>query len=702
MLNLPEKQEVKINAQDLKKMKNLRMLIVRNAEFFGGHVHLPSNLRLLDWEEYPSPCLPSDFLPEKIVMLELRHSHLTLDKPFKGFQKASKFEVIAPRPRILMPFNYHSKGGSMSFWIGQKFPRIALCFIFGLGNKRTDASKAEEVMIYSCGVHEYKEDEEMEKPNLILCTSSSPNNTKLGCNDYFHDTQFSRESPENQCQYDDTLGIDCCSLPENLRLYEISHEKIQQLSASINPEMLEGNDYMAQNKGNTTYIMLADTRHQSKEMSSLHLQLYGDSTWDPMLLECQLNCMNENQLVPNYCHTSENKGKRESETEVDLTLARALIPPTKAGAKAYENVVLKEDLESREKIRMKTDDIHMESQGKPELSENSCSLRERKENSWHHAEAARAVTSKSEPTQKVPPIIIHLADNIMLADQEPEPKGSPVLEYEAKGNEVVLIPMEHNTCQFDISLRDDNMEAFYAALHAETYAPPSPLALGDTRDDSKLAYPQMSEETKKALEILKEFLSNQFCHLLQPASSSSMKTTLDYLYTLFADEYDDVSLSVKSLTLQLSADFTQWSWDYIDASMKLESSTAGLSKLDTLEESLKANKNQFIEFVSIENELGSQLAYLEERMKELEEQINAIKSNISISTVARDTALGKKRETFEAGRVLKAQRDELRKRRPRLRAELESAKATKANIEDEWSNIREKFDRLFNMYGLDY
>lgn len=87
MLSLPEKQEVQLKAEDLRNMRNLRMLIIRNAEFFGGHVHLPSSLRLLDWEDYPSQVLPSDFLPEKIVMLELRHNHLTLDKPFKVFRR---------------------------------------------------------------------------------------------------------------------------------------------------------------------------------------------------------------------------------------------------------------------------------------------------------------------------------------------------------------------------------------------------------------------------------------------------------------------------------------------------------------------------------------------------------------------------------------------------------------------------------------
>ncbi|XLT60594.1 hypothetical protein HN873_053198, partial [Arachis hypogaea] len=84
MLDLPEKQEVQLSDQDFRKLKNLRMLIIRNAEFSGGHVHLPRNLRLLDWKEYPSPSLPSDFLPEKIVMLELQHSHLyTLEESFK-------------------------------------------------------------------------------------------------------------------------------------------------------------------------------------------------------------------------------------------------------------------------------------------------------------------------------------------------------------------------------------------------------------------------------------------------------------------------------------------------------------------------------------------------------------------------------------------------------------------------------------------
>lgn len=331
-----------------------------------------------------------------------------------------------------------------------------------------------------------------------------------------------------------------------------------------------------------------------------------------------------------------------------------------------------------------------------QLSENSCSMRITKENSWNQAEASGAATSKLEPTQEVP-TTIHPAENFVLADQESEPRGPPVLRYETKRDELDVFPVAHNTNHFDLTMRDDNMEAFYAALHAETFALPT---LRDTRDDSKLAHPKMSEETKKALEMLKEILSKPFYQLLDPGSSSSIQTALEYLSTLSAD--DDVSLCLKSLVLQLSTDITQWSCDYIDASTKLESSTAGLSKLDALEEGLIANKNQFSEFSSIENELCSQLVCLEQRLKELEEQIKAIKYNISNSKVARDTAFIKKREIFEKGRTLKAQRDQLRRQRPCLRSEQESAKATKANIEDEWSKIREKLDGILNIVGSNY
>jgi len=70
-----------INA--FKKMKNLRILIIRNTTFSTAPSGLPNSLRLLDWKGYPSKSFPSDFYPERIVDFKLPHSSLMLEKPFK-------------------------------------------------------------------------------------------------------------------------------------------------------------------------------------------------------------------------------------------------------------------------------------------------------------------------------------------------------------------------------------------------------------------------------------------------------------------------------------------------------------------------------------------------------------------------------------------------------------------------------------------
>ncbi|KAL2338798.1 hypothetical protein Fmac_013244 [Flemingia macrophylla] len=69
-----------------KKMKNLRILIVRNAIFSHGPSYLPNSLRLLDWKGYPSKSFPPDFYPRRIVDFKLPHSSLILQKPFQKFE----------------------------------------------------------------------------------------------------------------------------------------------------------------------------------------------------------------------------------------------------------------------------------------------------------------------------------------------------------------------------------------------------------------------------------------------------------------------------------------------------------------------------------------------------------------------------------------------------------------------------------------
>ena len=82
MLNAPRDSEVQWDGNALKKMKNLSILVVKSACFSCGPKHLPNGLRVLDWEQYPSSSLPSNFNPRKLVILNLNRSCLTtLDKP---------------------------------------------------------------------------------------------------------------------------------------------------------------------------------------------------------------------------------------------------------------------------------------------------------------------------------------------------------------------------------------------------------------------------------------------------------------------------------------------------------------------------------------------------------------------------------------------------------------------------------------------
>nr|WIL60006.1 nodulation protein [Melilotus officinalis] len=68
-----------------KRMSYLRILIVRSTTFSSEPKYLPNELRLLDWEGYPSKSLPPNFHPKKIIVFNLPKSRLTFEEPFKEF-----------------------------------------------------------------------------------------------------------------------------------------------------------------------------------------------------------------------------------------------------------------------------------------------------------------------------------------------------------------------------------------------------------------------------------------------------------------------------------------------------------------------------------------------------------------------------------------------------------------------------------------
>ena len=76
-------EKVNCTEIDLKKMKKLKILIVQNTNFSSGPMYLPNQLRLLDWERYPSKSFPQGFYPKKIVAFNLICGHIVLEKPFQ-------------------------------------------------------------------------------------------------------------------------------------------------------------------------------------------------------------------------------------------------------------------------------------------------------------------------------------------------------------------------------------------------------------------------------------------------------------------------------------------------------------------------------------------------------------------------------------------------------------------------------------------
>ncbi|XP_054778189.1 uncharacterized protein LOC129286161 isoform X2 [Prosopis cineraria] len=300
------------------------------------------------------------------------------------------------------------------------------------------------------------------------------------------------------------------------------------------------------------------------------------------------------------------------------------------------------------------------------------------------------------------PLKVETGSLVTSFPETPNSQGSIITES-ATGREqhpknkttLGLSNFESPKNQMDISLDDAEMRAFYASLDAETSVV-SPSQ--DVRVGIELPRTPPCEETEKALKTLQGFLSKDFSVVLHPGQSNSMKSALEYLLT--AD--DGISLEVQLLISEVSKRFGQWSCEYNNAGRKIECASTNLLKADKLEESLEANKNQFKELASLESELNSQLTGLEERKKELEEQINGIKANICVFQSAKSTATKRKREIFEEGKTLKAQRDELKEQAPGLRDEWDWAKKIQANIKAEWSKLAERFNERLDGVNCKY
>ncbi|KAF7813108.1 TMV resistance protein N-like isoform X1 [Senna tora] len=81
--------EINWDGKAFKEMKNLKILIIKNAYFLRGPKYLPNSLRILQWQRYPSSRLPVGFCPTKLVILDLQDSFLELLEPSKRLENLS-------------------------------------------------------------------------------------------------------------------------------------------------------------------------------------------------------------------------------------------------------------------------------------------------------------------------------------------------------------------------------------------------------------------------------------------------------------------------------------------------------------------------------------------------------------------------------------------------------------------------------------
>ncbi|KAF7813413.1 TMV resistance protein N-like isoform X1 [Senna tora] len=65
----------------LKGTDEVEVIIQKSWNYSGGVQYLPNSLRVLEWVGYPSPCLPPDFRPKKLSVLNLEQSCISSLKP---------------------------------------------------------------------------------------------------------------------------------------------------------------------------------------------------------------------------------------------------------------------------------------------------------------------------------------------------------------------------------------------------------------------------------------------------------------------------------------------------------------------------------------------------------------------------------------------------------------------------------------------
>ncbi|CAL5184923.1 unnamed protein product [Lathyrus oleraceus] len=226
-----------------------------------------------------------------------------------------------------------------------------------------------------------------------------------------------------------------------------------------------------------------------------------------------------------------------------------------------------------------------------------------------------------------------------------------------------------------------NMNAFYASVESfETTSPSHPVPF------------RPSENIKKAIQVLQDLFTKDFSLLLHPGRSIEIKDILKYLLTLPQNE--EFCAATKIEIQKMLRCFERWSLEHHNASGLSANAKKELSKASKVMNDFEANVKEFHEMDKEEMCLCNKLVILEERKRQLEEEIKIVNVEIEKSKTQRDEVGRRKIELYEKGREVKAKRDDFMINVPRLKTEQQLGVITRTNIEAEWVKLRQKFTLL--------
>ncbi|XP_045822914.1 TMV resistance protein N-like isoform X2 [Trifolium pratense] len=790
MVDLPDQYMVHLKDDSFKKMTNLKILIVRNGNFYGSPQHLPNNLRLLDWVEYPSSSLPSTFHPKKLVVLNLSRSHFTMQEPFKHLDSLTSMDLshcqfltklpdISAAPNLTeLNLDYctnleqvHDSVGFLDKLIELRaygctklkdFPHaikltslrsLILNWCSSLQKFPTILEKMENLIsisIEGTAIEELPPSignlVALQEFSMTSCLSLKelPENIDMlhnlknldieGCPQLRSFLTKLRELGQSTLTFGNVQSLNL----ENCGLIDEDLPIIFKCFPNLSSLVLSGSNFVTLPRCIEEYYPLEllhlDNCKQLQEIPSLppNLQFINARNCISLTAESsnllirqetfevyELQVMVPGTRVPEwfdhitkgeymtfwvrkkfpaiilcFALAIESKMKKSFSCEIRFYInseeVYELEIPIMFSELVTDHVWLS-DLRTHPSIRLNDLESYLVDDdwnqieiscekviGPSNMTISSCGVHVCKqeanledilfEDPYLDSDLSRETENIDSDLEDYnqEKILLHTETLVNVTEDSMDIVCFDGTNVVKASNMAASDHQEKPQQKSEVTNPDDeDMEAFYAILDAET----SVLSLSNDNkvvsESSKRIIP--SEETKKALKTLQDFLTKDFSVLLRPNEYNIMESTLDYLTHLPSE--DGMSVEIRSLVKEVSRQFTCWSYDYKHEGEKIEFTKAKLLKSDELEEGLEANKTLFREVKHLENELCNELQYLEERKKMLEEQINAVRANISASQVAKNIASHTKREIFENAKILKVQRDELREQVHCLRDE---------------------------------